>query len=89
MSLYTQFPDVKPAQGGGYFVHSASQVGVWYELKLAPVDGSTVITCSCPAGRARPGKACRHVRRLHARTKAENALHARPTPPPNVAALVD
>lgn len=89
MSLHTQFPDVKPAQGGGYFVHSASSIGVWYELKLAPHDGATVIICSCPAGRARPGKACRHVRRLHAYTKALDAMHARPVYPPNVSALVD
>lgn len=89
MSLHTQFPDVRPAQGGGYFVHSASQVGVWYELKLDTVDDTRVVVCSCPAGRNRPGKACRHVRRLHERTKAEDAMHRRPTAPPNVAALVD
>jgi hypothetical protein len=62
--------------------HTAPREGIWF-------------TCSCPAGesRGRMGApryepACRHVR-LVAVAEADDGVPARPTPPPNIGALID
>lgn len=71
---------VLKVQGVGYIVPSRSVEGA-----LWLVEGAD---CSCPAGR-NGAPNCWHRRRVAELVREENERHARPSAPPNVAALCD
>jgi len=71
---------VTHAQGIGYFVKSRSTEGAWWL-----VAGRS---CSCPAGQAGRER-CWHRAQVQAFVARINEKLRRPTPPPNISALVD
>lgn len=70
---------VLEAKTGGYLVKSRTATGVWWFV--------TGDSCSCHAGR--DDKRCWHVSQVTAFCRALDKSMARPTPPPNISALVD
>ncbi len=69
---------VKTLAGGDYVVASRSTAGAWWL-----VEWSAKPTCTCPASVPR----CWHVRQVERFCQLTDA--ARPTPPPNISALVE
>lgn len=78
---------VRQLVGGGYMVASRTTKGAWWWVDLTRLLLTTTQprACTCPADTPR----CWHVRQVLAYTRLQDALNTRPTPPPNVAGLVD
>jgi hypothetical protein len=79
-----RLPPVRQLVGGGYMVASRSTPGAWWLVNVSN-HAALAWDCTCPAGTPR----CWHVRQVEAVGRLQSALDRRPTPPPNVSALVD
>lgn len=73
---------VRPLQGGGYVVASRTVKGAhWLVDPSAPERER----CTCPA----EVPTCHHQRLVAAWCRLQDSMRARPTPAPNIGALVD
>lgn len=93
-AIADRFTDVIPATTrGGYLIASASRPGLWWMVQVISERPESRIVCPCEHGqRIADGiseKPCRHMQRLLAFTKAEEARLRRPAAPANVSAMVD
>lgn len=73
---------IHPLVGGGYAVPSRTTAGAHWLVDPSAPEGHR---CTCPAD----VDTCWHQRQVASYCRLVDAMHARPTPPPNISALVD